>query len=77
MLELAEEALDQIAMSIVLGYSLAGGKVRPWRRWPHYMQESVSVMTAVSHDIAALKPFQRRKMANHADHEPEPGISIS
>ena len=82
MLELGEEALDQIAMSTdaadrgvgLLAGWWKGAALAPLAR---IIQESVSVMTAVSHDIAALEPFQRREMAKHADHEPEPGVSIS
>jgi len=68
MLELAEEALDEIALAIdastdrALDQSLAGGRdMGLGAASLDHVQESVGIIAAVGHDIAAFESFQQKR----------------
>jgi hypothetical protein len=68
MLELAEEALDQIALAVdtaadgALNQSLtSGGDMSLGAAGSDHVQKSVGVVATVGYDIAAFEPFQQQR----------------
>jgi len=68
MLELAEEAFNQVALAIdaeadrTLDDALSGGRNMSFgAAGPDHEQESVGVVAAIGYDIAALEPFQQKR----------------
>ncbi|MDU6568839.1 MAG: hypothetical protein E6515_14620 [Enterococcus faecalis] len=67
MLELAEEALNKIALAVdaaadgALDHSLAGGRnMSPSSAGSDHVQEGIGVVTTVGHNITAFEPLEQK-----------------